>query len=557
MILWTITGIIIVGGFVAGSIYYFSKQPQNLPQGKCGDGVCDQKESLNAKLCPRDCLQQLEKSTSTTSGGIVDGGDNNSANTVSPDVTVKNSYGSSFGVHYGGNMLDTVNDLGAGWTREGSYVIWDWSDSGRNGSYRFTDATAPSKDGSSSILKINYDKQWLSISGDLRLVANVTPFMKGGNFKSDAELATYKDFVQKMAERYDGDNDYGCSFFSVDCYKKGDSQYPSQEVINYFKNNPIKYWQVCNQVTDTCDGTDCKTTYAAKYAKVLKTSYEGIKAADSSSYVLIAGDSTKDYYPSVFNELGGKYIDIIDFHRFGLSSWYDPQSDFDYLKDSLKKSGFDISKLKFWITETGTYSGDPMENDANNNLFKQSEKQQAEGLVKAYVSGFSYGIEKIFWAWGIQEGFRKTCGIFDYTGIIYDGCDCENTKYVCNAKGIGDDLGKGVKKLAYYSYKKMTEKLSGWNSVKTVQKSGGINIYKFTRSGKIIYVTWSDDTTKKTAIISEISSKQIKITEATPKYETGKEVTNYNSAFNETSSAVIGNSVKVEVGNAPVFIEEM
>ena len=88
----------------------------------------------------------------------------------------------------------------------------------------------------------------------------------------------------------------------------------------------------------------------------------------------------------------------------------DPSEHLEYLRSSLLDSGFEAEALRFWITETGTYSGDPV-NDKTGGPGDpyQDEKQQASGLVKRYVSALGTGIEKVFWAWGIREGFGCDC----------------------------------------------------------------------------------------------------------------------------------------------------
>ncbi len=462
--------------------------------------------------------------------------------------------GSPFGFHPGdASSYLYIQDLGAAWSRQGQYLIWTWMDSNRDGNYKFAEVELPPVPSTSkSSGKINYDTQWLKVPENIKIVANVCPFRKGGDFKNSEESEIYQNFVEKMVERYDGDDDYGCALSAPDCYKKGDNQYPESKVIESFKKNPIKYWQVCNQLYDACK-EDCKNNYALSFAIAQEKTYKGVKTADGSAYVLIAGDSSKDLYPEVFKKLNGKYIDIVDLHRFGKYDWHNPKKDFDSLKTSLQSSGFDISKLRFWITETGTYSGDPSR--GKEDLPYQSEKQQAEGLAKAYISSLSYGIEKIFWAWNIVEGFQRDCGIFDYTGLVYDGCDCVNNKYSCGLN-IGYDQGKDVKKLSYYTYKKMVEVLEGsdWDNIQTIQESDGIYIYKFIKNNKPIWVAWNDNSAEKQITISGITSSQVKITEAVPKYESGKDVTDYNIAFETETKSVQNAKISITLGDVPVFV---
>jgi hypothetical protein len=378
-----------------------------------------------------------------------------------------------FGFHPGSaNNYEFITDLGAAWSREGSYVIWDWVDPNHNGEYKFTDAVPKPKSKTpapeNGNMHINYDAQWLGVPPGVRIVANVCPFRWRSEFKGPQELETYKNFVEKTVERYDGDDDYGCVVPPPDCYKKGDRQKPSAEAIGVFRENPVKHWQVCNQVNVVCEGKDCRETYAKKFAELQKATYEAVKKADSSAKVLIAGDSQKELYPKVFQELKGGYIDIVDHHRFGSHLDYEPGGDFDYIKEGLRNAGFDLDSLEFWMTETGTYSGDPLPDGGGRDYPYQSERQQAMGLLKIYVSALAYGIGKVFWAWNIVEGFGCDCCIFDYTGLVYDGNPGAKSGN-CEASDP-HDRGAGVKKLSYYTYKKIAEVLKGsdWCNIQPV-----------------------------------------------------------------------------------------
>ena len=517
---------------------------------RCGDGVCDELEKSKG-ICPQDCSAAVSPDNTTpTSGG-------DAATNPPTETTVVASSGSPFGFHPGDtNNYSYLKDLGLSWSRDGMYWTWDWVDAKRDGNFKFKNATAPDRAGvSGSGVKIDYDSERLKVStpSNVNLVVNICPFKKGGEFKSEEEKNIYSSFVEKTVERYDGDDDLGCTQSSPDCYNKGDNEYPAQELITRFKSNPIKYWQTCNQVTDTCTADSCQHDYTVRYAEVQKLTYQAVKKANSSAQVLIAGDSGRDYYPGVFAQLQGNYIDIVDFHRFGQENLYNPKSDFDYLKNSLKSSGFDLAKLKFWITETGTYSGAPVNRSGGHDP-AQTEKQQARGLLKTYVSGLSYGIGKIFWAWGIVEGFSCDCCLFDYTGLIYDGNKERNT----NNCQLQDkyDLGAGVKKLSYYTYKKMVAELGGYKSVATIQEKDGVYVYKFSKESGAVYVAWNDNSASKTVNITlDAGVQSAQAVSAVPKYGTGKEVTDYNNAFSTETKAINNNSISLEVSDVPVFVE--
>ncbi|MCK5461339.1 hypothetical protein KAI58_05135 [Candidatus Gracilibacteria bacterium] len=553
-------------------------------QKKCGDGICDEFEKRNPHICPQDCKiadNQIETCGQDNQGYCIDfrekcktgfegvGPDKckrgRSTNCCVPIETSNESSSElsySFGVHpSSANNYTYAKDLGIDFNREGTYFVWDWVDINKNGNFRFKKAIAPphpdrpeSKGG-----QINYDRnrERLVKVTDIELMNNVCPFRGGrmpkDEFRNEEEETIYREFVEKLVERYDGDSDLGCTQNAPDCYNLGDNEYPNQLFIDTLQTNPIKYWQVCNQVTDTCSGRECKdnNNYAIKHAKVQEITYLGIKASCPKCQVLIAGDSHKEMYPPVYEALNGKYIDIIDKHFFGEESDYVKiQEEMDYLKDSLQKTGFDLDKLKFWITETGTYSGDPVKESGRENLPYQSETQQAQGLVKRYAVAFGEGVEKVLWAWGIVEGFGCDCCIFDYTGFIYDGniepqtCDA-NDPY---------DRGAGVKKLVYYSFKLMTDKIGGFTDVETIQNSKNY-VYKFTKNNKPIYIAWNDNDGNIT--LTNIDSDSVKITKTVPNVKSGADLNknNYPDFFETEVKTVSNGKITITLGENPVFIE--
>ena len=147
-------------------------------------------------------------------------------------------------------------------------------------------------------------------------------------------------------------------------------------------------------------------------------------------------------------------------------------------------------------------------------------------------------------------------GMFDYTGLVYDGCDFVNNKYECGSN-VGYDKGRGVKKLAYYTYKKMTEVLEGsdWDNIETIQEKDGVYVYKFTKNNKPVWVAWNDNDSEKQVTISGINSSSVKTTEAVPNYESGQEVMNYNTAFKTEAKQVTNNKLVTTLNETPVFVE--
>ena len=104
----------------------------------------------------------------------------------------------------------------------------------------------------------------------------------------------------------------------------------------------------------------------------------------------------------------------------------------------------------------------------------------------------------------------------------------------------------------------MVEALEGsdWDNIETVQEKDGVYVYKFMKGGKPIWVAWNDNSGEKQITISGVNSSSVKITEAVPKYETGKEISDYSSAFSTKTESVENGKVVIKIKDAPVFVEE-
>ncbi|MBI5492877.1 MAG: hypothetical protein HY893_08100 [Deltaproteobacteria bacterium] len=293
------------------------------------------------------------------------------------------------------------------------------------------------------------------MEGELRKYARKNSYMP-------ADEKAYTDFVTACVERYDGD---------------GVDDMPGLA-------KPIKYWQIGNEPHPKM----------ADFAEFVRITSVAIKKADPSAKVVIGGalravmedrsrfDST---FLKILRELNGKYIDVIDFHWGGdaKGNYRGYRDIYAHLKDELRSMGYPAG-MPVWITEMSTYSGDPVKLSFQpwDPPF-QTEEMQAGDAVKRYVWGLANGVGKVFWAWGMMEGFKNNDSYFDHTGFIYDGKS-------------GDDEGRGVRKLAYYSYKLMTGMLEGsdWTGVKALSEGkDNIYAYRFTKkSGKAVYVVWRD-----------------------------------------------------------------
>jgi len=468
-----------------GIIFLINKDKnKKLVSRRCGNGICDVIERRNAKFCPEDCKEKIDHRQSMFEKEATD--------------FSLNSTDSPFGFHYASKLEDYSSDLGIKWVRVNA--VWD--------------IVQKEED----IINNNFD--WDAFEDDVKLNSYPedtnflitfsvlgTPISKGGSYvlaDGNYKKENWIKFVEAVVERY-GDR--------------------------------VKYFQVENE----------PKPQKKNFAELQEITYKAVKEECSECQVVMGGsfwgmgnfEEWNRNNVRILKALKGKYVDIFDQHYGGDLSAYNPSLLLSYAKTKLAEAGFQDTRI--WITEMSDYSGDPKEDLRQDPLY-QSENDQAGSLFKRYVSSLSFGVEKIFWAIGIYEGFQYEETYFDFTGLIYDG------KY-------DHDLGRGVKKLAYYTYKLMTEKLEGsdWNNIKTIQESDDIYIYQFTNknTNKKTWVAWSDEGVKSVSL-DFLGITSAKTTEVVPDYENGKEVENvlFEDMFKEI---IVSNSF--ELDDVPVFIE--
>ena len=442
------------------------------------------------------------------------------------DQEISGYENSPFGFHtalvskagYNNNGYYDAQNIGVRWDRPSLYALWiniqpDINDP----DYHWDE----------------YDSLYGNIPADIKILANIAP---QGNIDEGYTLpdsyipvdeAKYISFVKATVERYDGD--------SID-------DMPNLQ-------NPIKYWQVGNepqmfQITD--------------FAYLQQITYLAIKEACSDCKVLIGGatgfpddfESNFVEYSQILDDLNGQYVDIFDFHWYGYADgdYRESKDAYNLIISGLNEYGF--GNIPIWITEMGSHSGTlNQQPDAGPD---QTEAQQAGDYLKRFIFPLSFGVEKIFPAFGLIEGFHQIDGYFDRTGLIYDG-------------EFSDDMGLGVKKLGYYSYKLMTEKLEGsdWGNILTIRESGNVYIYKFIKDNNHVYVAWwdyfdeDDGSSSKTITFSVDFFGEALITEAVPNAESGADLNenDYPSFFVTTKTSIINKLVTLTLGENPVFVE--
>ena len=390
-----------------------------------------------------------------------------------------------------------------------------------------------------------YDPWVTNVPTPIRILANIAPEFHQQNERCEngtwvpIDIPKYAAFVKATVERYDGDG------------------IAEEDFPDGVTPNPIHYWQV---------GNEPQVNTRTGFATLQRITYVAIKEACPTARVLIGGNpgfparynqAFDDFYAPILEELAGQYVDIFDFHWYGLAKGdyrlKDSRTEEDvvsHMRSTLTANGFS-PYLPMWITESGSYSGDP---ENKQEFVYQSEQEQACDHFKRFLYSRARGVEKVFPAFGMGEGFSDPSDneYFDCTGFIYNG--------------IGPhDLGKGVKKLAYYMYRKMTEMLEGadWSTVSLLRDNVD-HLYEISveKDGKQIRVAWWDyfddsGTTKtKSITLSNLTCNAVTVTEVVPHFSSGAAVTNYASAFDPISNLPVstGGTATFALDENPVIV---
>jgi hypothetical protein len=88
-----------------------------------------------------------------------------------------------------------------------------------------------------------------------------------------------------------------------------------------------------------------------------------------------------------------------------------------------------------------------------------------------------------------------------------------------------------------------------------IQKDG-IRIYQFSKNDNPIWVAWNDNPGSQTVMLPVGDIPSAKITEAVPRYESGKDVVDYNTAFHTEKRMVANRQIDIALGEVPLYIEK-
>ena len=349
----------------------------------------------------------------------------------------------------------------------------------------------------------------------------------------------------------------------------------------------VRYWSIDNEPHSfylKAYGRDREGAREAAeaYAELVERSYKIIRQIYPGAKVVFGGPASgtpnkayKHFYKKSLEILKSKdpggYFDFFDYHNFNSFEKYKENSkgkDISYFRQLLADTGFGDKPI---IIKAGaTHSGmDALGNSKA--MVYQTEKQQAEHLLKRFIYHVAEGVKLIMWGTIRENEFfdDDPHSFFNFTGLVYNGvpgpgqCD-PGVQQPC------PDPGDGVKKLSYYTFKLLNEKTDGcdWDNVQTLP-SGDDNVYIYrltkTDTGNPIWVVWWDyfdeadyspgETKRITLDVGD--ADWIVATETIPNAESGGDLDEnaYPYFFRRRTSSVENGEVLLDLTEIPIFIE--
>lgn len=351
----------------------------------------------------------------------------------------------------------------------------------------------------------------------------------------DGYLTNWADFVQRFAERYDGDgtDDAACS---------------SKITIKHYQFvhelGPIEmdYWQ----------------NHRDQYAEVYAVTYEALKraCADCILYMPVPHISElnqgSDFLSDVLSYLKGRNLPDIgfDYHHWSVDLSKPVTEGWKTRGEDYRTGLQYLNRIKELAAINGFSGSNIISGESGMAGTQAMEPDQAGYVIRAYVTNLAYGQKKQLWTSVIEYSQYNDAIIFAHTGLIHSPANSD---------------GLSHKKLAYYSYKKMIEVLEGsdWAGIQAVRESDGVYVYRFPKNGKSVYVAWWDyfndagyvPGTTREVPLSGLPGSTVLVTEAVPQFASGAEVSGYQTAFTKVTMPITSGAATLTLGESPTFVE--
>lgn len=438
-------------------------------------------------------------------------------------------------VDFPGDPYEPATTAGLTWTRgaDAPYLLWSVVDPDRTGdpaSMRFADIVVPGPGGASTT--IDYD---VGIGGAVAAgmqvlwnidVTGIEPGFREPGSWLPVDEAAYCRFVETAVARYPA----------------------------------VRAWQIGNEPQLDQGLTD--------YARFHEITYEAIRRADPTAVVVMAGlagnmttgaDFEDTGFDAVLDELGGCCVDVFDLHFYGdplggttataqgerLVGYGDFEDVASFYRARLDARGYTATRL--WTTENGTPSGTW---DAASVVVTTTEAEQARDLPKRHLVALAAKVDKVFWAFGMSEGFGPwDDDFFDHTGLVY------------SSHG-----GRApTRKLAYWALWQMTRQLDGCQWLNVERLATAVDETRAYRcplaEGGEVVVAWWDTfrvagyaAGQTTDLELPWSAPTAVARAAVPTVDSGADVTDPATAFAVTPLTPTSGAVTLTLGADPVYV---
>jgi hypothetical protein len=434
-----------------------------------------------------------------------------------------------------------MNNFGLKWVTENVFRkkveprpgVYDWSEPDFLAKDIFKDLDL--------VFNINPKTDW-SARGSIKV--GKKQYIPGGDINGES-FSLYKNFLKELVKRY---------------------------------KDRVHRWEIFNE-----PGIECKNI-PEDYVRLLKISYLTIKEVDPQATVCLGGlmltrlsiNFLKDILPllssehPVFGKENAKnnnYFDSFDLHYYGFYNEYRGTHanggkivTVDEFFNLFKNHNLFKGKM-ITAREGGTYTGEDLKATQQGRPLKyQSEAQQAGYLVRKVIYLLSRGVRSAWSKIREREEWQGDANhFFCYVGLIYNGVP----------KGDKYDKGDGVKKLSYWTYKFLVEKIkeTDWKNVSVLHDGTGsdhLYLYKFIKkNGQPLYIAWWDyfDEKKpgktKSITIDVGNIESVKVTETIPNAEWGAELksSDYPKFFKTEVKKVSNGKISIDLKEKPVFVE--
>ena len=177
------------------------------------------------------------------------------------------------------------------------------------------------------------------------------------------------------------------------------------------------------------------------------------------------------------------FFDFFDYHDFNTFTKYQQSTQgrtVEFFRTLLADTGF--AGKPILVKAGGTHSGMDLASINRRLRQLQSEREQAEYLVKRFVHHAAHGVKLTLWGTiredeaGEEDIFED---IFRQNGLVYNGLTRTAT---CDpvVESPCPDPGDGVIKLSFFSLKHLLEKASplDWSNIETL-RDGTQNVYAY------------------------------------------------------------------------------